>query len=111
MFKVYIFAKEGDGDVAGVGALKLFDESGFMVQGEQDVQLYAMEKIEMYKIGCIDKYINDSQNIATIKLKLPKFKHNVMWTLSDLTCAKMLGYQPQIQASAAKEEPNLERLN
>jgi hypothetical protein len=35
VFKLSIFAKEGDGFTYGVGALKLFDENGFLVQGRQ----------------------------------------------------------------------------
>jgi hypothetical protein len=33
--KLVIYSKEGEGDVAGVGAIKLFDENGFIVQGDQ----------------------------------------------------------------------------
>jgi len=35
VFKLNIYAKEGDGFTYGVGALKLFDENGFLVQGRQ----------------------------------------------------------------------------
>ncbi len=38
---------------------------------------------------------------------MPRFKNNVIWTLTDLACAKMLGYHPQLQATAAKEDLNL----
>lgn len=58
VFKLSIFAKEGDGFTYGVGALKLFDENGFLVQGRQQVQLYALEHMELFKIGCIDKRID-----------------------------------------------------
>jgi len=45
VFKVELFAKEGDGVTCGVGAIKMFDENGYLVQGEQEVQLYAKERI------------------------------------------------------------------
>ncbi len=35
VFKVNIFTKEGEGFTYGVGALKLFDENAFLVQGRQ----------------------------------------------------------------------------
>lgn len=57
VFKLSIYAKEGDGFTFGVGALKLFDDNAFLVQGKQEIQLYALEKIEYFKIGCIDKII------------------------------------------------------
>ena len=56
----------------------------------------------MNRIGCIDKHLDRSLNTAMIKIRLPKFKHNVLWTLSDLICAKLMGYQHQIQAVAPK---------
>lgn len=33
--KLVMYAKEGEGDVVGVGAMKLFDENGFLIQGDQ----------------------------------------------------------------------------
>ena len=41
VFKVNIYSKEGDGIVVGVGAMKLYDENGYLLQGEQEVHLYA----------------------------------------------------------------------
>jgi hypothetical protein len=46
-----------------------------------------------------------------VKIVLPKYRNPVIWTLSDANCLKYLGYHPQIQNIAPKEEPNLERLN
>ena len=35
VFKLQLFSKEGEGIVCGVGAMKLFDEYGYLLQGEQ----------------------------------------------------------------------------
>jgi len=51
----------------------------------------------MNRIGCIDKHLDRNSNITKIIIKLPKYRNNVLWTLADAVCAKMLGYQPQIQ--------------
>ena len=72
--------------------------------------MFAKEKIELFKIGCIDKGHAQSPNSAKILLKLPRFKSNVIWTLTDAFCAKMLGYRPQ-QSNSSKEDPDLERLH
>jgi hypothetical protein len=112
VFRLNVFAKEGDGFTFGVGALKLFDENGFLVQGKQEVQLYALERMELFKIGCIDKHIDQSELACRVTLQLPRYKNNVIWTLSDLACARLLGYLPQIVPGGKdKEENNLERLN
>lgn len=115
VFKLNIFAKEGEGFTYGVGALKLFDENGFLVQGRQEVQMHALERMELFKIGCIDKRIDEGTEIAgqpcLVSVQLPRFKNNVIWTLSDPACAKLLGYLPQIREERAKIENNLERLN
>lgn len=55
--------------------------------------------MELFKIGCIDKRIDKGVEaagpICLIAVQLPRFKSNVIWTLSDATCAKLLGYVPQ----------------
>lgn len=113
VFKLNVFAKEGDGFTFGVGALKLFDEYGFLMQGRHEVQLYALEKMELFKIGCIDKHVTETggELACKIAVMLPRFKNSVIWTLSDITCAKLLGYLPVFTTAAGKEENNLERLN
>lgn len=116
VFRLSIFAKEGDGFTFGVGALKLFDENGFMAQGRQEVQLYALERMELFRIGCIDKRIDEGLETTgqpcSIAVQLPRFRNSVIWTLSDLVCAKLLGYLPQMSGrEKEKEENNLERLN
>lgn len=102
VFKVQLYSKEGEGVTCGVGALKLFDENGFMVQGEQEVQLYTKEKMELFKIGCIDKHYSTNEQIAKVGVRLPRFKSSMMWTLTDPGCAKLMGYHPQMQVVAAK---------
>ena len=70
--------------------------------------------MELFKIGCIDKRIDDGTETTVpclVSVQLPRFKNNVIWTLSDLTCAKLLGYLPQIKDDKAKIDNNLERLN
>ena len=82
-----------------------------MVQGQQEVHLYPKQKIELFKIGCIDKNGSEDPSDAKVIVKLPVFKHKVIWSLSDASCAKMLGYQPQLQDNGSKSEPDLERLH
>lgn len=80
--------------MVGVGALKLYDSYGYLRQGLQEVHLYAMDKIEYYKLGCIDHHLEDNPDIGRIHIMLPKFRHPVIWTLADPTCLKLLGYSP-----------------
>ena len=40
-FKIHLYTKEGDGIVCGVGAMKLFDEYGYIYQGRQEIFLFA----------------------------------------------------------------------
>jgi hypothetical protein len=47
-------------------------------------------------MGCIDKFVIKDETICKVYIKLPKFKNNVIWTLSDLASAKLLGYLPPI---------------
>lgn len=35
IFKVQVFEKEGNGVNCGIGVLKLFDDNGYLKQGEQ----------------------------------------------------------------------------
>lgn len=112
VLRLNLFAKEGDGLTVGVGALKLFDENGFLMQGKQEVQMYALDRVELFRIGCIDHRIAEEGLACTVVIALPRFKNNVIWTLSDAACAKLLGYQSQVSGKEKeKEENNLERLN
>jgi len=71
--------------------------------------------MELFKIGCIDKRVDEgtetTEQPCLVSVQLPRFKNSVIWTLSDLTCAKLLGYQPQINDDKANIDNNLERLN
>lgn len=78
--------------------LKLFDEFGFLLQGKQEVQIYPTESLEMFRIGCIDKFIEKNANLTKITINLPKFRNPVMWTLSDSASMKLLGYVPKFEA-------------
>jgi hypothetical protein len=80
------------------------------VQGEQEIHLYAKEKLELFKIGCVDKHYTSSTNAGKVIVKLPKFKTSVIWTLTDSICSKMLGYIPQ-KSNASNDDPDLERLH
>lgn len=61
----------------------------------------------MLKIGCIDNIYSSDPETSKIVVKLPTFKHSVIWTLTDPSCSKMMGYHPQLQAPIVKEDPNL----
>ena len=52
VLKVKVHSKEGESVICGVGVLKLFDEWGYLKQGEQKIQLISQEDICPMKLGC-----------------------------------------------------------
>jgi hypothetical protein len=42
----------------------LFNEKGFLVQARQEVQMYVLERMELFKIGCIDMRIDEGTYIV-----------------------------------------------
>ena len=65
--------------------------------------------MELFKIGCIDKDQEVNPNSCKLVIKLPTFKNQIIWTLTDGISTRMLGYHEQ-QNNSNKEDPDLERL-
>ena len=97
VLKVQMFTREGEGSCFGVGAVKLFDSCGFLRQGKVSVQLHSVDKMEYLKVGCFDHQIDAAEDTPSVLLEFPNFRNNVIWSLSDVTCGKYLGFMPPIK--------------
>ena len=95
VLKLKVFSREGDGVYCGVGVIKLFDEYGYLRQGNYDVQLYAHENLAPVKLGCYDHFImpDDDEKkggLTTITVHFPTYRNPVRWTLADPKCQSLL---------------------
>ena len=90
--------------MVGAGVLKIFDEYGFLKQGEQYIQIFNIDLLNEKKIGCMDQVVSQGVNMTTLKIQLPIYKCPVRWSLCDQNCLKNLGYLPLRTISIEKIE-------